>query len=222
MALQLNLLHEQILEQRQRQRDPLKIGLLALIGCGAVMFLYYSWSAYRTLEIKSRLNAIERNWAKIEPKVTTAQKRVSELQGIVKTTRSLDDYIETLFFWAPFLQKIARCVAPNAQLTSLEGSVLDDKEKKGVSVTLEGIAAGREPRAAAEDLRQLLLEQLGQSYSEVKIEFKSLEDLDKMATLGGTHMPTARYTLAINLTRAPVQNPPPAATPARQKKRGDT
>jgi hypothetical protein len=222
MALQLNLLHEQILEQRQRQRDPLKIGLLALIGCGAVMFLYYSWSAYRTLEIKSRLNAIERNWAKIEPKVTTAQKRVSELQGIVKTTRSLDDYIENRFFWAPFLQKIARCVAPNAQLTSLEGSVLDDKEKKGVSVTLEGIAAGREPRAAAEDLRQLLLEQLGQSYSEVKVEFKSLEDLDTMATLSGTRMPTARYTLAINFNPAPAPKPTPAATPTRQKKRSDT
>src|ERR1043166_8353190 len=105
MALHLNLLHEQILEQRQRQRDPLKIGMLILIGCGAVMFGYYSWNAYRTLEIKSRLGAIERNWAKIEPKVTTAQKRVSELQGIVKTTRMLDDYIDGRFFWAPFLQK---------------------------------------------------------------------------------------------------------------------
>jgi hypothetical protein len=222
MALHLNLLHEQILEQRQRQRDPLKIGMLILIGCGAVMFGYYSWNAYRTLEIKSRLGAIERNWAKIEPKVTTAQKRVSELQGIVKTTRMLDDYIDGRFFWAPFLQKVARCVAPNTQLTSLEGSVLEEKEKRGVSVTLEGIAAGREPRAAAEDLRQLLLEQLGQSYSEVKIEFKSLEDLDTMATLGGTHMPTARYTLAINFNPAPVPKATPAATPARQKKRGDT
>jgi hypothetical protein len=67
-----------------------------------------------------------------------------------------------------------------------------------------------------------LLEQLGQSYSEVKIEFKSLEDLDTMATLGGTHMPTARYTLAINFNPVPVPKATPAATPARQKKRGDT
>ena len=220
MALHLNLLHEQILEQRQRQRDPLKIGMLALIGCGTVMFGYYSWTAYRTLEIKARLGAIERNWAKIEPKVSAAQKRFSELQGIVKTTRTLDDYIENRFFWAPFLQKVARCVAPNAQLTSLEGSVLD--ENKGVSVTLEGIAAGREPRAAAEDLRQLLLEQLGQSYSEVKVEFKALEDLDTMATLGGTHMPTARYTLAVNFNPAPAPKPTPAATPARQKRRAES
>jgi hypothetical protein len=217
MALHLNLLHEQILEQRQRQRDPLKIGMFVLIGCGTVMFLYYSWNAYRTLEIKSRLNAKDRDWAKVEPKVTAAQKRVGELQGIIKTTRTLDDYIESRFFWAPFLQKVARCVAPNAQLISLEGSVLD--ENKGVSVTLEGIAAGREPRAAAEDLRQLLLEQLGQSYSEVKVEFKALEDLDTTVNIGGTHTPTARYTLAVNFNPAPAPKPTPATTPPRQKKR---
>jgi len=219
MALHLNLLHEEILEQRQRQRDPLKIGMLVLIGCGVLMFLYYSWNAYRTLEIKSRLGAIERSWAKVEPKVTAAQKRVSELQGIVKATRTLDDYIENRFFWAPLLQKVSRCVAPNTQLISLEGSV---DENKGVTVTLEGIAAGREPRAAAEDLRQLLLEQLSQSYSEVKVEFKSLEDLDTMVNLGGTHTPTARYTLALTFNPAPAPKPAPVAPPARQKKRGDT
>jgi hypothetical protein len=46
MALHLNLLHEQILEQRQRQRDPLKIGTIVLIGFGVVLFLYYGWNAY--------------------------------------------------------------------------------------------------------------------------------------------------------------------------------
>ena len=51
------------------------------------------------------------------------------------------------------------------------------EENKVVTVSVEGIAAGREPRAAAEELRQLLLEQLGRSYTEVKVEFKTLEDL---------------------------------------------
>ena len=57
MALHLNLLHEEISEQRQRQRDPLKIGMMVLAGIGAVLFLYYMWNAYRTLEIKGRLSA---------------------------------------------------------------------------------------------------------------------------------------------------------------------
>jgi hypothetical protein len=189
MALHLNLLHEEILEHRQRQRDPLKIGMMVLAGFGAFLFLYYMFNAYRTLEIKSRLRAVERNWTKIEPEVTAAHNRVAELEGVIKTTRALDNYIENRFFWAPFLQKVSHCVPPNAQLSSLEASVLD--ENKGVSVSLEGVAAGREPRSVAEDLRQMLIEQLGQGYSGVKVEFKTLEDLDTIVNVGGTNMPMA-------------------------------
>jgi len=157
--------------------------------------------------------------------VTAAQKRLAEPQGIIKTTRILDDYIDNRFFWAPFLQKVSRCIAPNAQLTSFEGAVLD--ENKGINVTLEGVAAGREPRAAAEDLRQLLLEQLGQSYSEVKVEFKTLEDLDTMVNIGGMHTPMARYVLAVTFNPAPAAKPAPtpagpAINPVRLKKHGDT
>jgi Tfp pilus assembly protein PilN len=210
MALHLNLLHEEMLEQRQRQRDPLKIGIMVLAGLGALFFLYYMFNAYRTLEIKSRLSAVERNWTKIEPDVTAADKRVAELEGIIKTTSALDNYIENRFFWAPFLQKISHCVPPNAQLTSLDASVLD--ENKGISVSLEGVAAGREPRSVAEDLRQMLIEQLGHGYSGVKVEFKTLEDLDTIVSVGGTNMPMAHYVLGINFNPSPAAKS--AASPA--------
>ena len=85
--------------------------------------------------------------------------------------------IDGRFFWAPVLEKLSRCVALNAQLTSVDGSILDDGK---INIMVEGLAAGREPRAAAEELRQLLLEQLGQSYNDVKVEFRTLEDLDTM------------------------------------------
>jgi hypothetical protein len=196
MALQLNLLHEEILERRQRQRDPLKIGVMVLVALGIILFLYYMFSAYRTLEIRSRLGGVQREWAKVEPKVTAAQKRSDELNDIIKTTKVLEDYIEKRFFWGPFLQKVARCVAPNTQLTSIEGTVLDDY--KGVNVSIEGTAAGREPRAAAEDLRQMLVEQLGKDYKDVKIEFKNLEDLDTIVNIGGTNMAMAHYILSVS------------------------
>ena len=218
MALHLNLLHEEILEQRQRQRDPLKIGVMLLVAFGVLMFLYYMWNAYRTLEIKGRLSAVEREWAKVEPTVTTAQKRSAELSNIIKTTRVLDEYVTGRFFWAPFLQKVTRCVAPNTQLTSIEGSVLEDN--KGIAVSLEGVAAGREPRSAAEDLRQMLTEQLAQSYSEVKVEFKALEDLDTMVNVGGTNMAMAHYVLAVNFNPTPAAKSPAAApAPSRAPKR---
>jgi len=214
MAIHLNLLHEEILEQRQRQRDPLKIGVMVLAGFGALLFLYYMFNAYRTLEIKRRLSAVERNWAKVEPQVTAAQKRVAELEGVIKTTRALDDYMENRFFWAPFLEKISRCVAFNSQITSIDGTVLD--ENKGISVMIEGVSAGHEPRAAAEELRQLLSEQLRQSYSEVKVEFKTLEDLDTIVTVVGSNMPMARFVLGVTFNQGSATAKP---SPAPERKR---
>ena len=94
MALQLNLLHEEISEQRQRQRDPLKLGMMVLGGFGALLFLYYIWNAYQTLEIKSRLSAVQAEWAKVEPKIVAAQKQSTELNGIISTTAVLDEMID--------------------------------------------------------------------------------------------------------------------------------
>ena len=214
MALHLNLLHEEILQQRQRQRDPLKIGMMVLGGLGALMLLYYLWNAYKVLEIKNRLSQAQHDWAKVEPKVTAAQKRSAELNGIISTTKVLDTMIDRRFFWAPFLEKLSRCVALNAQLTNIDGTVLDDGR---VSVAIEGLAAGREPRAAAEELRQLLLEQLSQGYFEVKVEFKALEDLDTIVNIGGTNQAMARFSL--NATFATVAAKPSPTPGPRTKTR---
>ncbi|MDQ6861321.1 MAG: hypothetical protein M3032_09215 [Verrucomicrobiota bacterium] len=208
MALQLNLLHEQISEKRQRQRDPLKLGMFALVGVGLLMALFYMWRGYQTLEVKRRLSATQAEWAKIEPKATAAKKRSEQLNDIINTTKVLDEMIDTRFFWAPFLERVARCVAPNAQLTSIEGTVRDDHK---VSVAFEGIAAGREPRAAAEELRQLLSEQLGQIYTEVKVEFRTLEDLDTIVKIAGSNMAMAHYSLTATFTPAVAPKPTPAA-----------
>lgn len=212
MALHLNLLHEEILQQRQRQRDPLKIGMMVLVGLGALMFLWYMGKAYQTLSIRNRLGTIQADWNKIEPKVTAAQKRSSELRTIIGTTKVLDDMIDRRFYWAPFLEKLSRCVALNAQITSIDGTVLDDD--KNVSIMIEGLSAAREPRAAAEELRQLLLEQLGQSYHDVNIEFKTLEDLDTLVKVGGANMAMARF--ALNLTFNPfAKGKTPTRTPRK-------
>src|SRR5437588_6508202 len=221
MALQLNLLHEEILEQRQRQRDPLKIGILVLASCGALLFLYYAWNAHQTLEIKSKLNSVEAEWKKLEPKVTQAQKRSAELTNIINTTRVLDDYIDNRFFWGPFLEKLSRCVPPNAQLTSMEASVGDEEKGGGVTVTIDGVAAAREPRSAAEDLRQMLLEQLGKSYHDVKAEFKKLEDVETVTNLGGTNVPMSRYILTVTFNPNVAAKPAASPAPGRRKQKNN-
>jgi hypothetical protein len=215
MALHLNLLHEEILQQRQRQRDPLKIGMMVLGGLGAVMLTYYLWNAYKLLEIHNRLSLTQHDWGKVEPKVTAAQKRSAELNSIISTTKVLDSMIDSRFFWAPFLEKLSRCVAMNAQLTSIDGTVSEDNK---INVVIDGLAAGREPRAAAEELRQLLLEQLGQSYNDVKVEFKALEDLDTIVNIGGANMAMARFSINANFSTVASK---PSPTPgARTKARG--
>ena len=211
MALHLNLLHEEILQQRQRQRDPLKIGMMVCGALGALMVAYYLWNAYKVLAIRNQLGQAQHDWAKVEPKVTGAQKRSAELNGIISTTKVLDGMIDGRFYWAPLLEKLSRCVALNAQLTTIDGSVQEDGK---ITVIADGLAAGREPRAAAEELRQLLAEQLGQSYKEVKVEFKSLEDLDTIVNIGGSSQAMARFS--INATFYAQQA---KATPAPRKVR---
>jgi Tfp pilus assembly protein PilN len=218
MALSLNLLHEEISEQRQRQRDPLKLGMIALGFIGALMALFYMWKAYQTLEIKSRLAAVQADWAKVEPDVTKAQKRSAELTKMMSTTKVLDQIVDGRFYWAPLLQNLSRCVAPNAQLTSIDGTLNDDA--KTVTLSLEGIAAGREPRSAAEELRQLLSEQLAQNYSAVKVEFRTLEDLDTIVSVAGSNMAMARYIITATFNpAAPEAAKTTAVAPARAPKK---
>ncbi len=214
MALHLNLLHEEIYEQRQRKRDPLKLGSIAMGAVGVLMLLYYLLNAYRTLDIKRQLDVVDRQWTKVEPSVTAAQKRSEELNNTIKTMRALDDYVDGRFYWGPFLQTVSRCVAPNAQLTGLDGTIDD----KGISVTLDGVAAGREPRAAAEDLRQMLIEQLGQVYSDVKVEFKALEDLDTIVRISGTNMAMAHYILNVSFSPSDPKAAASQATKRDKKK----
>jgi Tfp pilus assembly protein PilN len=212
MALHLNLLHEEITEHRQRQRDPLKLGMLALIVIGALMAAFYMFKAYQTLDVKRQLATVQREWAKVEPEVTAAQKRSAELNTMMSTTKVLDRIVEGRFYWAPLLQNLSRCVAPNAQLTSIDGMV--NEEAKTVTLTLDGIAAGREPRSAAEELRQLLSEQLGQSYSSVKVEFKTLEDLDTLVNVAGANMAMARYSITATFSPTPPEVAKPTETAA--------
>jgi hypothetical protein len=216
MPLQLNLLHEEILEQRQRQRDPLKLSIYAGIGLAALLLLNYLWTGYRVLESKRHLNFVESEWAKVEPKVTAAQKRTEELNGIINTTKALDGFIDRRFYWAPVLEKVAHCVTPNIQITALEGAV---EEERGISITLDGVAGGREPRAVAEDFRQMLLEQIGKEQPTIKVEFKVLEDLDTTVSVGGNSVTTAHFVVMVGLDPFPKpQEPAPSERKSKPKK----
>src|SRR5207248_9941816 len=100
----------------------------------------------------------------------------------------------------PLLENVAHCVTPNIQITALEGAV---EEEKGISITLDGVAGGREPREVAEDFRQMLLEQIGKAQPSVKVEFKTLEDLDTTVSVGGNNVTTCHVAAVVAFDSSP-------------------
>src|SRR5207248_1557897 len=85
------------------------------------------------------------------------------------------------------------------------------EEERGISITLDGVAGGREPRGVAEDFRQMLLEQIGKEQPSVKVEFKVLEDLDTTVSVGGNSVTTAHFVVMVGL------DPFPKSTGSRRK-----
>jgi len=66
----------------------------------------------------------------------------------------------------------------------------------------------------------MLTEQLAQSYGDVKVEFKALEDLDTIVNVSGTNLAMAHYTLTVGFnpgaaakTAAASPSPRPARGP---------
>src|SRR5260370_1088911 len=101
------------------------------------------------------------------------------------------------------------------QLNLLHEEITEERQRKRDPVTLEAVAAAREPRAAAEDLRQLLIEQLDKNYSTAKVTFKNLEDLDTLVNLSGTPTASARFVLSITLDPKPA-DPAKANEPTKE------
>ena len=95
------------------------------------------------------------------------------------------------------------------------------EDDKGVTVTIDGVAAAREPRSAAEDLRQMLLEQFGKSFRDVKAEFKTLEDVETVANLGGTNVPMSRYILSVTFNPNATAKPTATPAPGRRKQKSN-
>jgi hypothetical protein len=67
----------------------------------------------------------------------------------------------------------------------------------------------------------MLLEQLGQRYHEVKVEFKALEDVETTTRIDGAALPMAHYTIAVNL-RLTSAAPTPAPAKPRPKRENES
>src|SRR5579862_7648015 len=173
MALRLNLYHEELAKVRQRESDPLNVGAKLMLLVGIVAFGYYAYEASRTKIVVQKAQALEAELAKVNRDADREKTEKDRLIQIEQTADALRQARDGRFFWAPVLAGLIDVTPQNTQIASFEGQCAPFGNSG--RVMLAGVAAGQDPRAVAEQLRNNLQNTLGVSYS-AETRFQRLED----------------------------------------------
>lgn len=219
MALHLNLYHEVQKQSRARQRDPVKLAILGLLVVAIGLVVFYLYRMQESRRVGERLAGMQSSWSKLEQEKKTAEARKSELENAVKISTALVARIEDRFYWAPMLERLLRAVPPEVQLTQFQGR-FEAKERR-VSMQVDGLAAGAQPRIVAEEVRLGLGEKLGAGYKNVSSTFTSLEEGTVTVPLDGGSARTAVFSISVSMDlteAAPAEVKPPRR--ARKKIEG--
>jgi hypothetical protein len=67
------------------------------------------------------------------------------------------------------------------------------------ALTIDGLAAGTDPRRVAEDLRTAIADRLSPRYKNVTSTFKTLEDGTETVALDGKQVGTATFAIVVQL-----------------------
>ncbi len=199
MPLTLDLLHEEHTQTQQRKRDPLKLGLYALGGVAALFVAYYGIRLLTVHTVNSQLAVREAEWKKQAPLAAASEKQEKESNVRLAAAAAVTRRVESRFYWAPLLDQLYKTVTGNVQLVSFSGN--NELKDEKVKLVFEGIAGGREPRAAAEQFRISLVDRLGKNYPGSTATFRSLEESASTVTLEGKPMPSARFTIDMELRK---------------------
>jgi Tfp pilus assembly protein PilN len=214
MALRLNLYHEIQKEAQARRRDPLKLGIIALLFIGVCFVAYYFLRATQVGTVVSEQQSVESEWAGIEPKEKAARTRAVELNKSITVSQNLVNFVEERFHWAPVLEHIGRLVPGEVQITRISGDLRSNQQ---CQMTIEGVTAGSEPRTIAEDLRTRLASELGKRHSAAAATFVSLEDGEGL-TLKKATLPTATFTIRLEFKPEMLKPGDPATNVANAEK----
>lgn len=214
MALRLNLYHEVIKAKAMKRRDPLKISIYGLSALAACFALYYFAQLVRMHSIGDQYTRVKGEFDHLEPLAKAAKKREEELNKQAATSAKMVARIEGRFYWAPLLAELTQVVPREVQVTRLGGDISGDAQRR-CSLTIDGLAAGTDPRRVAEDLRTALAERLAPKYKNVTSTFKTLEDGTETVMLDGKQVSTATFAILVQLT---VSDEKAAGTPTRRKK----
>jgi hypothetical protein len=217
MSLKINLYHEVIRARRDEQYDPLRLSMIALLIVATGLVGYYVYALAEKTSVESAFRKKQAAYNELEPKVKKATEEEVELNKLISVSDNLSKRMEERFYWGPVFEHLIAAVPPKVQITRCSGEIGSDPTRRG-QMSIEGVAAGEEPRKVAEDLRVDLEERLKSKFKNVSALFRSLEDGTEKVTFVGAKLPTANFTIAINFTykEAPPATPTPA--PRRSKR----
>jgi len=218
MALRINLYHEVIREKRQKQYDPLKIAMLALIVVVVGMAIYYFVQLNTAGKANVLLLAQKSEFERLTPQLAAAEKREVELNKQIDLAEKFAKRMEKRIYWAPLLENIMAVVPPNVQLTKLNCD--NGREKTNVSqMNIEGIAADMEPRTVAEELRKAITTQIAVKYPNAHATFRNLDDSSEHPVVAGRRMNAVVFTIAVTFRsepEAPAVEPPVKRMPKKE------
>jgi len=208
MALRLNLYHETIKTRALQRRDPLKISIYALSTIAACCATWYTIQLVRYHTYTDDYLQKKAQFDKVEPQGKAAKKKQDELTTKANQSVLMGKRIESRFYWAPMLSQLSQVVPREVQITRLGGEVTGENVRHCV-LTIDGLAAGPDPRRVAEELRTAIAERLGPHYANVTSTFKSLEDGSETVLLDGRQMATAIFTINVQFHTAEPATPSP-------------
>jgi hypothetical protein len=117
---------------------------------------------------------------------------------MLNSSKKLVDRIEGRLHWAPILETLVQTVPAEIQITRLTGDSSGDDTRR-CTMSIDGMAAGTEPRQVAEEFRRTIAEVFGERFKEVTSTFRTLEDGPTTVKLKGQPAPTATFSINIQL-----------------------
>ncbi len=198
MALRINLYHEIQRTRKQEQYDPLKISFICLSLVALGLASWYFAKLSETHGIRDRHAAHKAEFAKLESASTQAKLDEVDFAQQIQLADSFTKRIEERFYWAPVLELISQVIPKNIQITKFVGDISAKETTRRVGLSLDGIAAGEQPRKVAEDIRLALIDTFGRKFKGVTAAFRTLEDSSERIHLNGADLNTATFSITLS------------------------
>ena len=201
MFILTNLYHEVHQTERERKRDPLKLGLYLMTLIGIVMVGYYFLRMSQIHASTADYRTARGEWTKLEGEQTDAAKKETEGNALIANALKLFKDIEQQPQVTPLLNALGRLTGKNIQLIKFSFGVEGNKGLaivQGVNYALETKDGENSARPMSEEYR-LALNNMDTERDDYVARFTSLDEAEP-AVFDGEKYVGANFTITIQFT----------------------